>query len=151
MKSVDTREFLSAMEKLIGQGETVSIPVSGFSMNPFLADKRDAVLVKRPDQDLKRGDIVLYKRRNGQYILHRIWKVKREGYYMVGDAQTEIEGPILREQIIGRVEKIRRKGTWIDEMDLLWKFFEKVWIRILPLRPALRRGYSMLVKIRTKH
>ena len=106
MKSVDTREYLSAMETLIYQGEDVSIPVSGFSMNPFLADKRDAVLVKRPDRDLQRGDIVLYKRRNGQYILHRIWKVKREGYYLVGDAHTEIEGPVSQDQIIGREYKL---------------------------------------------
>lgn len=150
MKSVDTREYLSAMEDLIGQGETVSIPVSGFSMNPFLADKRDAVLVKRPERDLKRGDIVLYKRRNGQYILHRIWKVNREGYYMVGDAQTEIEGPIKQDQIIGLVEKIRRKGKWIDETDFLWKLFDKVWIRILPLRPVLCKGYSVLSTVRRK-
>ncbi len=138
------------MEDLIGQGETVSIPVSGFSMNPFLADKRDAVLVERPDRDLKRGDIVLYKRRNGQYILHRIWKVKREGYYIVGDAQTEIEGPVLRDQIIGRVERIRRKGQWIDDGDLLWKFFEILWIRIVPARPFLRKGYSLIVRMRSK-
>ena len=150
MKSVDTRQYLSSMEDLIGQGETVSIPVSGFSMNPFLADKRDAVLVKRPERDLKRGDIVLYKRRNGQYILHRIWRVKREGYFMVGDAQTEIEGPIKPDQIIGLVEKIRRKGKWIDETDFLWKFFEKVWIRILPLRPILCKGYSVLSTVRRK-
>ena len=150
MKSVDTREYLSAMEDLIGRGETVSIPVSGFSMNPFLADKRDAVLVKRPDRDLQRGDIVLYKRRNGQYILHRIWKVKREGYYLVGDAQTEIEGPVSQDQIIGRVEKIRRKGQWIDDGDLLWKFFEILWIRIVPARPFLRKGYSLIVRIRSK-
>ena len=150
MKSVDTREYLSAMEDLIGQGETVSIPVSGFSMNPFLADKRDAVLAKRPERDLKRGDIVLYKRRNGQYILHRIWRVNREGYYMVGDAQTEIEGPIKQDQIIGLVEKIRRKGKWIDETDFLWKLFEKIWIRILPLRPVLCKGYSVLSTVRRK-
>ena len=150
MKSVDTREYLSAMETLIYQGEDVSIPVSGFSMNPFLADKRDAVLVTRPDRDLKRGDIVLYKRRNGQYILHRIWKVKREGYYIVGDAQTEIEGPVLRDQIIGRVERIRRKGQWIDDGDLLWKFFYILWIRIVPARPFLRKGYSLIVRMRSK-
>lgn len=150
MKSVDTREYLSAMEDLIGQGETVSFPVSGFSMNPFLADKRDAVLVKRPERDLKRGDIVLYNRRNGQYILHRIWRVKRDGYFMVGDAQTEIEGPIKPDQIIGLVEKIRRKGKWIDETDFLWQFFERVWIRILPLRPVLCKGYSVLSAVRRK-
>ena len=151
MKKVETREYLSVMEELIQQNDVVTIPISGFSMNPFLADKRDAVLVKRPKRDLKRGDIVLYKRRNGQYILHRIWRVKREGYFIVGDAQTGIEGPIKPDQIIGLVEKIRRKGKWIDETDFLWQFFEKIWIRILPLRPVIRKVYSVLAKAWAKN
>ena len=49
MKNVDTREYLSVMEELIGQNETVTIPISGFSMNPFLADKRDSVMIKKPE------------------------------------------------------------------------------------------------------
>lgn len=146
MKTVDTREYLSALEEMIRNGEAVSIPISGYSMNPFLADKRDHVLVKRPDRPLKRGDIVLYRRRNGQYILHRIWKIRSDGYYIVGDGQTKIEGPIKPQQIIGRVEKIRRKGQWIDETDPLWRFFERVWIRIVPVRPVLRRGYSVIAR-----
>lgn len=150
MKNVDTKEYLSVIEELIGQNETVTIPVSGFSMNPFLADKRDSVMIKKPDRDLKRGDIALYKRQNGQYILHRVWKVKKEGCYFVGDAQTAIEGPIQRGQIIGRVVRIRLKGKWIDESNMLWRFFEKVWIRILPVRPVISKGYSLIVRLRSE-
>ena len=150
MKSVDTREYLSVLEKMIRNGETVGIPVSGFSMNPFLADKRDQVIVKRPDSSLKRGDIVLYKRKNGQYILHRIWKDRADGYYMVGDGQTRIEGPVSGSQIIGRVIRIKRKGKWIDEQDRVWRFFETVWIRIVPCRPVLRKAYSWVVRMRAK-
>lgn len=150
MKNVDTIEYLSVMEELIDCNEAVPIPVSGFSMNPFLAHQRDMVMVRKPGRDLKRGDIVLFKRPNGHYVLHRIWKRTKEGYYIVGDAQTEIEGPVQREQIIGRVDKIRRKGRWIDERDPLWIFFEKAWIRIVPARPFLRKGYSLISRIWSK-
>ena len=38
--------------------------------------------------------LVFFKRRNGQYIMHRIHHVKPDGYYIVGDAQCMIEGPV---------------------------------------------------------
>lgn len=150
MKTVDTREYLSVLEEMIRNGETVSVPISGYSMNPFLADKRDHVMVKQPDWPLKRGDIVLYRRRNGQFILHRIWKIRADGYYIVGDGQTIIEGPISRSQIIGKVIRIKRKGQWINEQNRIWRFFETIWIRIVPIRPILRKTYSFFAKMRRR-
>ena len=39
--------------------------------------------------------------------------LKKEEYYLIGDAQTVIEGPIQREQIFAVVTKVKRKGEWI--------------------------------------
>lgn len=74
--------------------------------------------------------------------MHRIWKVKPEGYYIVGDAQTEIEGPVLREQIFALITQVQRKGEKIGPGDFWWEFFEHVWINIVPFRRMLVRGYG---------
>ena len=37
--------------------------------------------------------------------------LKKEEYYLIGDAQTVIEGPIQREQIFAVVTKVKRKGN----------------------------------------
>lgn len=150
MKQVDTQQYVAVLRELADGNETVGVPVSGFSMNPFLADGRDYVFFRKPDRPLKRGDIVFYQRENGQYILHRIWKVRPEGYYIVGDAQTQIEGPVREEQIFGLVTQIRRKGTMIGSGDFWWRFFEKVWIRMVPARPLVRKGYSLLCRRKQK-
>ena len=76
--------------------------------------------------------------------MHRICKVKKEGYYLVGDAQQEIEGPIERECIFAVVLRVRRKGKWIGAEDFWWKFFAVVWIRVIPFRRFIMWIYSRI-------
>jgi len=87
--------------------------------------------------------MVFYQRNNGQYVMHRICRVTREGFYIVGDAQIDIEGPILREQIFAVVTKVRRKGEWITKGSLWWWFFEKIWINLIPFRRKILRVYGV--------
>ena len=108
----------------------------------FLGHGRDTIFFSAPDRELRRGDMVFYQRDSGQFVMHRIWKVKKDGYYIVGDAQTDIEGPIRRDQIFARITKVNRKGKMISNGDFWWEFFEKVWIRMVPLRPAIVKFYT---------
>ena len=110
MKTVDTREYVSMLRELTEEGREVSMLISGSSMNPFLIHQRDSICFRKPERELKKGDMVFFQRPDGAFVMHRIWKVKPEGYYIVGDAQTEIEGPVRREQIFAIVTKVCRKG-----------------------------------------
>lgn len=150
MKFVDTREYVDVLRELTDQGKEVSMLVSGSSMTPFLGHQRDYIYFKKPDRPLRRGDMVFYQRPTGQYVMHRIWKVKPEGYYIVGDAQTEIEGPVREEQIFAIITKVQRKGKWITSGDFWWEFFEKVWIRMVPVRPVVRKLYEVVYKLKMK-
>ena len=144
MIQVDTREYVSALKELVEQGREVSMTISGNSMSPFMVHQRDMILFKQPDRPLKRGDMVFYERPSGQYVMHRICRVKPEGYYIVGDAQWLIEGPVAREQIFAVITKVRRKGQWIGPDDRVWKFFEHVWLRLIPCRRFLVTVYTRL-------
>ena len=144
VREVDTNAFLDAMRELVEEGRLVSVTVAGNSMSPFLADKRDRVFFQKPARPLKKGDIVFYQRTDSRYIMHRIYKIKQDKYYMTGDAQTEIEGPLKKEQIFALVTQCERKGKQIKPGDFWWDFFEKVWIRVVPLRPVIRRIYSKI-------
>lgn len=132
------------LRELTEQGHEVSIIVSGNSMSPFIVHQRDSIFFKKPDRELRRGDFVFFQRSSGQYVCHRIYKIKTDGYYMVGDAQTVIEGPIRREQIFGLITSVTRKGQQLAPGDFWWDFFEKVWIRMIPLRQPLLKAYSSI-------
>lgn len=144
MKFVDTNEYVSVLKELTEQGKEVSLIISGSSMSPFLIHQRDYIIFKKPDRELKKGDMVFYQRDTGQYVMHRIWKVKPEGYYIVGDAQIDIEGPVRRDQIFALITKVQRKGKWIEPGDFWWVFFEKVWIRVVPIRRYLVAFYGKI-------
>lgn len=141
---VETVPYLETLCGIIQEGKQVSLTVSGSSMVPFLAGNRDSVLLSLPDGEPKKGDVCLYRRASGQFVLHRLYRVKKDGYYFVGDAQNEIEGPLAREQICAKVIAAVRKGKRITPKNGVWKFYEKLWIRILPMRRPLIRLVGIL-------
>ena len=143
MKVVDTKEYVSVLRDLVEEGREAGMTIAGNSMSPFLIHERDYICFRKPERDLKKGDMVFYQRRNGQFIMHRICKAAPEGCYIVGDAQTEIEGPVAREQIFAVITRVRRKGKWLQKGDFWWDFFEKVWINMIPFRPIIRKMYSL--------
>ena len=146
VKQVDTEKYLTDLCELIGQGHEVSIPVVGSSMTPFLGDGRDRVFARAPSRPVRRGDIVLYRRRNGDFILHRVYRVHGRGdaaaFDLVGDAQDRIERNIQRDQIFAVVTRARRKGKLIEPGGVYWWFFQFIWIRLVPVRSLLIRLYT---------
>ena len=75
MKVIDTREYVSVLKQLTDDGREVSMRIAGNSMAPFLIHERDTIFFQKPEAKLKKGDMVFFKRRNGQYIMHRIHHV----------------------------------------------------------------------------
>lgn len=144
--SLDTAQLLDQYRELLLEVDALPLRVSGNSMAPFLVHNRDTVYLSKIVRPLKVGDIVLYQRRNGTYILHRICKINGDYYYMVGDAQAALEYDIKREQIFGIVCKVERKGKDQKPGCFWWEFFEKIWVRMIPYRPTVTRIYSTLRK-----
>ena len=148
MKVVNTREYVSVLRELTEEGQVVSMQIAGSSMSPFLIHNRDMICFRKPDRRLKKGDMVFYQRISGQYVMHRICRARPEGYYMIGDAQWEMEGPISEEQIFARIIRVKRKGKWIEPGDFWWEFFEHVWIRLIPFRRMIVRIYGKIRRTR---
>ena len=154
---VDIRTYLPVLIDIIKSGKEVSVTVTGSSMAPFLAHLRDSIIVSPPPEQFHRGDMVFFQRKDGDYVMHRIHHI-RDGI-LGGDPQfqppgaeylfqTQIEGPIDPEQVFGIVRKVIRKGKIMQEGDFWWNFFEKVWIRIIPLRPAAVKAVSLVYKMK---
>ena len=151
MRLVDTRAYVGMLKELVEQGKEVRMVISGSSMAPFLIHGRDSIFFCTPERELRKGDIVFYERPGGQFVVHRICGVHRESYDLIGDGQTEIEHNVRREQIFARVTQVERKGKRLAPGSFWWGFFEKVWIRMIPLRPMGNRIYRLLQGKRPAH
>ncbi len=143
-KIVDIHAYLPVLIDLTEQGESVTLTITGSSMTPFLVHGRDQIRFQKPDRPLHRGDMAFFRRRNGDYVMHRVCRADATGYYFVGDGQQAVEGPIHPEQVFGLITQVCRKGRWIGPGDFWWDFFAGAWLTLRPLRPFLRKLYSLI-------
>lgn len=123
------------IETRIKMGQSIRIFPEGYSMYPLLVPGRDEVILSPlPDRNLRRGEVVLYRREQGILVLHRIWKQRQDAFYMVGDNQVEVEGPIAREQLIGIMTGLVRKGKLISVNNPAYCILCGIWLCLRPVR-----------------
>ena len=142
LKVVAPEVLMEDLLKTMEETQTVPLVISGSSMTPFLVRGRDTGYLSTIQRPLKKGDMILYRRDSGAYILHRICDLDGETYTLVGDAQTQREPGIRREQVLALVTAVRRKGRLLQPGSFWWEFFEKIWLRLIPLRPVIVRIYA---------
>ena len=135
---LDTQEFLDNVCQMLAEGRSnIPVPVAGGSMVPFL-HHGDTVFLSVPDSPLKRGDIVLYQRSSGRYILHRIWKVRADGsLVMVGDAQQDRELIPSQSQVRARVVSVVHEGKPCFPGSFRWWRYAHIWLWLRPVRHLL--------------
>lgn len=139
----------AAVERLLAimaTGAAAPLVISGYSMSPFLVHGRDTVYLTPPPETLKKGDMILYRRDSGMYVLHRICAVEGNTFTLIGDGQQEKEQGIRKDQILALVTAVRRKGKLLKKGSFWWDFFETVWLNMIPLRPAALKLYGLLKK-----
>lgn len=135
------------IELLLREGKTVQIFPQGFSMYPMLVPGRDEAVIAAVDTEkLHRGDVALYRRKSGLLVLHRIWKKKKDGFYMVGDHQTQIEGPIEPEQFVGVLVAFVRNGRRIDVKNPMYRAAAGLWLLLRPMRRAFMAAGAAVKK-----
>ncbi|EQB21630.1 hypothetical protein UNSWDHB_1043 [Dehalobacter sp. UNSWDHB] len=131
-------QWSSAILPVLNEGHALKLHFDGLSMYPLLVGGRDDVLIEAVSgKRLKRGDIVLYIRKDGMHVLHRIHHVEVSGYYMLGDAQTWIEGPIDEDDVRAVVTTIIRKGKSIECSALAYRWISELWLFMRSVRPQI--------------
>lgn len=127
-----------SIEGLLAQGRVIQFKPQGYSMYPLFVPGRDEAVVAPADPGrLKRGDVVLYRRDGDILVIHRIWKRRGEKFYLVGDNQREVEGPLRPDQMKGVLVGIVRNGRRFSVENVLYRFLAAVWLWLRPVRPFL--------------
>ena len=145
---INEEKFIRIIEDKFLKSENVNLTVTGNSMVPFLVHKRDAVILSAPDDIIKKGDILFYRRQNGKCVLHRVKKITDQGLYFIGDSQNTIEGPLDKSCVLAKCNCVIRKGKLIDNKSIIWKFFRNVWLNIIPLRLPLIKFIAKIKKLK---
>lgn len=137
---------VSVLRERLRHGLTAELTVTGSSMTPFLVPERDSVELSEIRKEPETGDVFFYRRDNGTYVLHRIVKRKKDGFYFAGDSQTFIEGPVGAGQLLGVCVSFTRKGKRITGNEVRWRLYRFWWCRLIRLRPVLLKLYEKMKK-----
>ena len=142
------------IEELLAQGKTVQFSPRGYSMYPLFVPGRDQAVVAPADPArLKKGDVALYRREGSILVLHRICKRRGNAFYLVGDNQKAVEGPLGPEQMKGVLVQVIRKGKRFSSGNVIYRVLAAVWLWLRPLRPALSHfaaGCKRILRRKTK-
>ena len=134
--------------RLVTEGISVTLPVSGTSMLPFIIGGRESVILQKPD-GAKVGDVVLAWVSPGRYVVHRIIRIDGEHVTLMGDgnlAGTEhctLAGiKAIATHVVGDDDRPHSLYTpWRRRAALLW------W----HLRPVRRYLLAIYRKLYIKH
>lgn len=130
--------------RMINEGHTVTLPLRGYSMRPFLEDCRDKALLKAPTE-LRVGDAVLAEINQKQYILHRIIHISGNDVTLRGDGNLAVERCKLNDVKAIAIGFYRKGRTEIDSTKgWKWRTYSWLWTRLYPIRRYLLFIYRHL-------
>lgn len=129
--------LLPEVVRLLEEGHTVTLPLRGYSMRPFLEDGRDKALLRKPES-INVGDAVLAEIAPKHFVLHRIVSIKGDHVTLRGDGNLGVENCRLGNVKATAVGFYRKGREQLDSTDgRKWCIYSWVWTRLLPLRRYL--------------
>ena len=130
-------QLLPEVVKLLDEGHTVTLPLRGYSMRPFLENGRDKALLAKPD-GVKLYDPVLAEIQPGHFVLHRVVGIDGDHVTLLGDGNLAPEHCRLCDIKGTAIGFYRKNNDTLDSInDRKWRIYSWWWTRLLPLRRYL--------------
>lgn len=146
----DDSLILAEAIRMVKSGVSVTFPVNGRSMLPFIVGGRDSVILEKP-KELRRGDVVLALVKTNSpekhYVVHRIVSLNGEHVVLMGDGNLALreycDVPDVCAKVICVVKPNGKKYAMAA-----WRFriAAKIWYILLPIRRYLLWIYRKVIK-----
>lgn len=154
-QSFDNKILTAEIAKLLKEGKTVTIPVKGNSMRPFLKDGRDSVTLRQATPEtLKPGEVVLAAvNGTGKTVLHRIVDRRGNRLLLQGDGNRGTEETDVQ-AVTGIAVAVVRKGRTYRTDGRTWRMYSRAWMTVLAsrrFRNQCRNGLAYLNRVLKGH
>ena len=129
-------DALPLMEAAFAAGAPFRFFQRGTSMLPMLRQGVDSVQLVSPSVRMpQKGEVILYHRKNGQFILHRAIGIDKNGDFIAcGDNQGIPEKGIAKDSIIAVLDGFYRGEDWVSADNEKYKKYVKKRMRSRFLR-----------------
>ena len=146
LENASFSDLYPVMREVFDRGGTFSVRPRGTSMLPLLRPGEDTVTLAPPPAQIRKYDILLFRRPGGAFVLHRVYRLEGDTLTMVGDNQVYLE-KISKEAVVAIAKGRTRGGEYLPFCAprlvryARWRTF---WF---PLRAFFVKGWNKLCRI----
>ena len=141
---ITDERILEEAIRLVREGVSVTLPVNGNSMLPFIIGGRESVILKRAGL-VDVGDVVLAWVEGCRYVVHRIIRVDGKHITLMGDGNIVGTERCTVGDIKAIVTHVVDANGKIHDINNKWRRrAAKVWFWIRPIRRYILAIYRQL-------
>lgn len=137
----------STFEEQLAKSGKLIYTNKGDSMMPLIKQDRDLLVIEPVHGRLKKYDVPLYKRDSGQYVLHRILKVRDNDYVICGDNRWSKEYGVTDRHIIGVLTAVIRNGREVSVNSRKYRLYVHLWCDLFPVRAFVLHAANKLKRL----
>lgn len=131
-------DLMPLITEALAEGRSIRFSPRGTSMLPMLRQGTDSVILSPLPKELRKYDLPLYRRDNGQYVLHRIIETGLTLTCM-GDNQFIPEPGLRQDQMIAVVTAFYRGNRMVPVTHPVYRFYCRIWHYSRALRRFVKR------------
>lgn len=130
-------QILREAIRLVETGVTITFPVNGRSMLPFIIGGKESLVLTKP-ASIKVGDIVLAYVNGNRFVIHRVEKIKGDKVTLMGDGNLCFrEHCTLADVKAFASHAVNESGIRRDLYTPGRRFAAKLWVLLCPFRKYL--------------
>jgi hypothetical protein len=123
--------------KLVNEGVSVTFPVRGRSMLPFIIGGRESVILEHP-LSVKVGDVVLAWVEGSRYVVHRVISIQGNRLTLMGDGNIAGTERCLKDDVKALATHVVNAKGHRHPLDSPWrKRWARLWFALRPVRRYL--------------
>ena len=141
---MNDNDVIAEAVRLVQEGVTVTFPVTGQSMLPFIIGGKESVILHAPGLTAV-GDVVLAWVDGNRYVVHRIINIDGDRVTLMGDGNVSGTEHCLLKDIKARVTHVVSADNKKRDLYSGWRVrAAKLWYWLRPIRRYLLAIYRRL-------
>ena len=130
--------------RLANEGVSVTFPVKGSSMLPFIIGGRESIILQKPER-IEVGQVVLAWVEGSRYVVHRIIRIDGEQVTLMGDGNVwGTEHCLLSDVKALATHVVDANGKSHDLYNRWRQRAARLWFRLRPIRRYILAVYRRL-------
>lgn len=139
-------EIIGEAIRLVDENVSVTLPVNGWSMLPFIIGGKESVILQKPTE-LKEGEVVLAWTTDNHYVIHRIIRINGEKVELMGDGNLRGREYCARSDVKALVTHVVDADEHVHYIYTWWRRLSaRLWFWLRPIRRYLLAIYKRMKK-----